>query len=136
VVAALVTLFELGAAMVFVLMLAGIQALPAGVSLATVVTAGVVFFLYMRRLLRHPAGATSCGCSPLTGPLTPASLVPSAGLVVAAVLGLASLAAGADAVSPDGAGVALSMCWGATLAMLVLLLPAVAVPQQAVESRS
>lgn len=49
---------------------------------------GIVFLAYARRLLRRSTGVTSCGCTPLSGPLTPASLIPAAVLALVSCSGL------------------------------------------------
>jgi hypothetical protein len=135
--AGLVTMLELLGGAVFVAMLLEGNQLPRAVVLTTTAGAGVAFFIYIRRLLRNPTGTASCGCSPLNGPLTPASLVPAGSLIIAAGLGLASVAAeGVTRSAPEAAVLLLSVGWGATLALLVLLLPAVAVPRAALESGS
>lgn len=135
--AGLVTMFELFGGAAFVAILIDGTELPRATVLAATASAGVAFLFYMRRLLRHPATSASCGCSPLDGPLTPASLVPAASLVIASVLGLSSVALeGASHGTPEAAVRLLSVGWGATLALLVLLLPAVAVPRQALEGGS
>jgi len=101
------------------------NALP--VLFAAAAVLGVGFILYLRALLRHPDTGVGCGCTPLSAPLTPASLLPGGMLTVVAILALAATAAG-----PSGPGTALPLLWGATLALLVVLVPASA-PQPAVE---
>lgn len=86
---------------------------------------GGVFLIYLRRLLR--AGrASSCGCSPLASPLTPASLVPAASLVVAGLVGLLARSSAVATSLPPRAWSRLAVAWGVALAGLVLLLPATA----------
>jgi hypothetical protein len=135
--AALVTTLELCGAAVFVAMLLEGAAPRRVVVLATTAVAGVAFLVYLRRLLRNSRATASCGCSPLDGPLTPASLVPAASLVIASILGLASVAMeGVARSKPEPAVLLLAVVWGVTLALLVLLLPAAAVPRAALESGS
>ncbi len=92
---------------------------------------GVGFILYLRALLRHPDTGVGCGCTPLAAPLTPASLLPGGMLTVVAILALAATLAVTTA-GPSGPGTAFPLLWGATLALLVVLVPASA-PQSAVE---
>jgi hypothetical protein len=93
---------------------------------------GLLFVGYVRRLLRRPGRATSCGCSPLAGPLTPAALVPGVALALVSATALVA-AALAITTAPVAAAATdapwlLSVLWGATLAIVVLLVPA-AVPR-------
>lgn len=123
-----VVLFELGAG--GAIALTSVEGESTGAirfAFAGCAAAGVLFTLYVRRLLRRPTRIASCGCSPLGGPLTPASLLPGLLLTAASVVGLAaSLGAThvgfesllSDARTAAGAG------WGATLAGLVILFPA------------
>jgi len=89
--------------------------------LAGAALAGAAFQFYVRQLLRRAGGATSCGCSPLSAPLTRASLVPSIGVVGISVCGLA--AAGALDRSP-GWLPALPCLWGLVFAGMTVLYPA------------
>lgn len=84
---------------------------------------GVGFIVYLRALLARPDTAVGCGCTPLAAPLTPASLLPGGMLAAVAILALAATAAG-----PSGVGTAFGLLWGATLALLVVLVP-VSVPR-------
>lgn len=88
---------------------------------------GVGLVLYLRALLRRPDPGVGCGCTPLFAPLGPASLLPAGMLAVVAVLALTATAAG-----PSGAGAAFPLLWGATLALLAVLVPA-SVPQPTAE---
>ncbi|HEX6201714.1 MAG TPA: MauE/DoxX family redox-associated membrane protein [Thermoanaerobaculia bacterium] len=91
------------------------------VAFAGAVACGGAFLAYLRRLMR--SGHTgSCGCSPLASSLTPASFAPAGALAAAGTLGLAASPLAASA-SPAAIAV-LPAAWGATLAGLVLLLPA------------
>jgi hypothetical protein len=95
--------------------------------LAGGVLAGVVFTLYLRRVLTTAVGIVSCGCSPLGGPFTAASLLPAMLLSLLSALGLAAGLAGRSAGSgpilADPRALA-GIGWGVTLAGLVLLFPA------------
>jgi hypothetical protein len=91
--------------------------------------AGCAFVWYIRQLLRNPTGIASCGCSPLTSPLTPASLVPATALLVVSAAGLATTSFGFDlplhlSYERLSIAVALPLVWGVTLAMITMLLPA------------
>lgn len=90
---------------------------------------GLSFMGYVRGLLRRPTGDIGCGCSPLAGPLTPAAMVPATALAVVSTLSLVAAAASA-LVAWDGVLAeplrALAWLWGATLAAVVILVPAVA----------
>lgn len=99
---------------------------------------GVAFLLYLRRLLRQPPRALSCGCSFLSGQLTPASLAPAASLVILSLLAFATtLVAGQAAFfrTVEAASAELSIGWGATLAVLVLVVPAAVAPRVDWEGR-
>jgi hypothetical protein len=108
---------------------------------------GTAFLLYVRRLLRQPAAASTCGCSPLTAPVTLASLVPAASLTFVAGVGLAAVWVEADWLAAGGVSAAtlfmdaarremgtaavalltlLPIAWGMTCAGVVWLLPAAA----------
>ena len=96
----------------------------------------VAFLLYLWGLLRQPPRALSCGCSFLSGQLTPASVVPAASLLFVSMIGLASALSLDEAAPAQLAGtsaVILSVGWGATLAILVLVVPAVVAPRVEVE---
>lgn len=93
-------------------------------ALAAAAGAGIGFWVYLRHLLSHPGSATTCGCSPLSAPLTAASLAPSIGLVVVSVLGFAGTAAAGLSTHTSGLDKALPCLWGVTLAGLTLLYPA------------
>lgn len=86
---------------------------------------GVGFTLYLRALLRRPDTGVGCGCTPLPAPLVPASLLPAGMLAVVAILAL-----GATAAGPSAQGTPFPLLWGATLALLVVVVPA-SVPQPA-----
>ena len=89
---------------------------------------GVGFHLYIRRLLGQPHTTSGCGCTPLSSPLTPASLLPSAALVMVSAAGLATaLVSDWTPVAAPGSGGSLSLLaplWGMTVAVLVMLAPA------------
>jgi hypothetical protein len=83
--------------------------------------AGVMFQFYVRRLLRQAGRATWCGCSPLSAPLTRASLAPSAGVVCLSICGLWTVGA------PNahlGWLLALPCLWGLIFAGMTVLYPA------------
>ena len=90
--------------------------------LVSAAVAGTAFWLYIRQLLRKPAGVTSCGCSPLAAPVTRASLAPSIGLVCISILGLGAIA-GAWYGEPRLL-IVLPCLWGATFGWITLLYPA------------
>jgi hypothetical protein len=99
---------------------------------------GVAFLGYLRRLLRQPDRAQSCGCSPLASPLTGVSLVPAVALLTVSAVGLgAGMLQGTSPEPLAGGGVLrlLSIGWGATLALLVLVLPAVVPPRPGIGGR-
>lgn len=138
-VAAVVTASELGigAAMVGVLLRPASSPLGATLAAGSAV-AGLAFLLYLRRLLRQPVRTHSCGCSPLASPLTGVSLVPSASLLMASAVGLGTVllqGAAAFRMASEGLVRLLPAGWGATLAFLVLVLPAVVVPRTGIEGR-
>lgn len=88
---------------------------------------GVGFAGYVRALLRRPDTGVGCGCTPLPAPLTSASVLPGGALAVVAMLALAASAAG-----PTGPAAVFGLLWGATLALLVAMVPASA-PRPALE---
>ena len=90
---------------------------------------GIAFVAYLVGLLRRPHSAVGCGCTPFAGPVTPASLLPGAGL--AAVSALALPSSGSTAVQVALFGV---VC-GVTLAGAFMLVPG-SVPLPADEPRS
>ena len=97
----------------------------AGLFAATTVL-GLGFLAYVRQLLRRPVTGTSCGCSPLSGALTPAARVPGLVLTVASGLGLLSAVTAGDITMHP-----LAWLWGVTVAATALLAPAVAPRPQA-----
>jgi hypothetical protein len=86
--------------------------------------AGCAFWLYVRRLLDRPVRVAWCGCSPISSPLTPASLTPSSSLVVVSLGGLAAAVLGPADPAALGAAL-LPALWGVTVAGLLVLFPAV-----------
>lgn len=107
--------------------IAAMQSSVPPVLFAAAAVLGVGFILYLRALLRRPDSGVGCGCTPLPAPLGPASLLPGGMLAVIAILALAATAIGARA-----ADTTFPLLWGATLALLVVLVPA-SVPQPATE---
>jgi hypothetical protein len=99
---------------------------------------GVGFLIYIRRLLRQPHSTSGCGCTPLSSPLTQASQLPSAALVVVSAAGLAAalLSAWKPLAVVEGGGSlsALPPLWGVTVAVLVMLAPA-SMPSATIDSR-
>lgn len=98
----------------------------AGLLFSICAAVGLALALYVYRLLRHPEGITSCGCSAFASPLTIASVVPALTLLLVSLLGLATTALGLGSnlnEKPDIA-LALPMVWGGTLALIINLLPA------------
>jgi uncharacterized membrane protein len=94
---------------------------------------GWVFLCYVWRLLRHPVGVTSCGCSPFEGPLTPASIIPAGALILVALTGLATSGCRLGlslTIVPEAAGIAMALplAWGGTLAGIIMLFP-ITMPQ-------
>jgi hypothetical protein len=108
---------------------------PDGPVFAACAVAGLAYFLYLRALLKRPVRVASCGCTPFASGLTPASLVPSVGLIAASVVGLTASGLGpptVPAADVHAVHAALPTGWGVTLALIVLLYPA-AVPAAARE---
>ena len=139
VVAAVVTGAELliGAAFAAALFVPATALSRVAVTVASLVL-GVAFLLYLGRVLQQPPRALSCGCSFLSGQLTPVSLVPAVGLVLASVIAIAMVRFGGEAafIGLTGTPAAvLSIGWGATLAILVLVLPAAVAPRVEVDGR-
>lgn len=90
--------------------------------------AGLLFVRYVRGLLRRPVRASSCGCSPVPGPLTALSLVPARALLVAGATALLAHALGgvpslAAAYGSFGLAALLAVAWGPLLALIVMLIP-------------
>ena len=104
-------------------------ALPAGA-----IALGGVFVVYLLVLFNRPPRRphSSCGCTPWESPLTGASLLPALGLVVIGLLG-GLLVSGPPAGTPDARWI-LAALWGATLAPLMAMIPAV-VPARPVPVR-
>ena len=129
-VAVIISVFELVAGSASLVGLFSKEATPLTTLLfALCAVAGCAFVWYIRRLLRNPDGIASCGCSPLTSPLTPASLVPAIALLMVSATGLATASLGFDhalhlSYERVGIAVALPLIWGVTLATITMLLPA------------
>ena len=89
---------------------------------------GLAFLLYILRLLGSPAHALACGCSPFAGETSRLSLLPGAGLALAALLGLAGVAGGGAASLRYATGAfgdiaLLAAGYGTILAVLVICTP-------------
>lgn len=91
---------------------------------------GLAFAMYVRQLLRNPKGIASCGCSTFASPLTIASIVPALMLILGSLIGLAAATFGFRSTLTSHLAVVLPLVWGATLALIINLLPA-SMPQQA-----
>jgi hypothetical protein len=121
----LVSLFELSLGTLAAVSLRPSASLGIRVSvLVAAAGAGAAFWIYLRRLLSNPGDAKACGCSPLSAPLTKASLAPSIALVIVSFVGFtATVAIGVD---NQVAGVerVLPCLWGVTLSGITLLYPA------------
>jgi hypothetical protein len=104
------------------------------VVLAGAAALGLAFVGYMRRLLRAPGPATSCGCTPFSGPLTRATLLPGAMLALVSTVGGTATWVATSAADPAVAGPlrALAALWGVSLAVTVMLVPA-SIPQPATD---
>lgn len=83
---------------------------------------GIAFVTYLTALMRRPHAGLGCGCTPLAGPVTTASLLPGAVLVAVSVPALP--AAGAPAGAAWSGPVWFGAVCGATLAVAVMLVPA------------
>jgi hypothetical protein len=137
-VAAIVTAVELVLGAVF----AGMLVSPSAVSWRVAATSAAAllaaaFVLYLRRLLRQPPRVLSCGCSFLSGQLTPVSVVPAASLMFMSLIGMATTMWRGEAAFAQLAATSfgiLAAGWGATLAMLVLVLPAAAASRVELEA--
>jgi hypothetical protein len=141
-IASLVTVAELGVGAVCASVLLSLTspATPSTLVSATVAASAlaIALLLYLGALLRQPPRVLSCGCSFLSGQLTPVSIAPAASLLFFSMIGLALASPG------DGAGfepvadtwAILSAGWGMTLAVLVLAVPAVVAPRVEMERES
>lgn len=121
--AILVTVFELVAGGAAVAVMWKETTVPAPLIFLICILTGFAFALYVRQLLRHPQGITSCGCSAFASPLTIASIVPALALTVVSLIGLASTAFGSGDLKPEFL-VILPVVWGVTLAVIINLVPA------------
>lgn len=120
--ARLVTVTELTLGALALVALVGGPVSLRPVALASALVAGG-FLVYLGALLsRGPAPRASCGCSPISAPVTRWSLLP------AASIGAVGVAATVGEVSPVAIPVStaalLSAGWGVTLAVFTLSLPA------------
>jgi uncharacterized membrane protein len=86
--------------------------------------AGIAFWLYLRQLLSNPGGQTTCGCSPLSAPLTKASQAPSIALIIVAAIGLFAAVTGSSESRTSGLEGVLPVLWGMTVSGMTLLYPA------------
>ena len=123
--AILVSVFELvvGGAALAALFSAGVSE-QTSLVFSVCVVIGFAFAFYVRQLFRRPEGITSCGCSSFESPLTIASIIPASSLVLVSLLGLAAnVFRFGDAPQPRLL-VVLPILWGATLALIINLLPA------------
>jgi methylamine utilization protein MauE len=92
--------------------------------LVAAAAAGCAFWIYLRRLLSSSGAVSECGCSPLSAPLTKASLAPSVALIVVSAVGfIATVAVGLDD-HVVGLDRVLPCLWGVTLSGITLLYPA------------
>jgi len=123
--AILVTVFELVAAgTALVILFIGEIGAQAPLLFSICAVLGLAFALYVQKLLRHPEGITSCGCSSFAGPLTVASIIPALALMLVSLLGLAATAWSFENTFNLNFSVVLPLLWGATLALIINLLPA------------
>jgi hypothetical protein len=122
--AILVTVFELAAGGAALAVLWKETSVPAPLLFSICILIGLAFALYVRQLLRSPKGITSCGCSAFASPLTIASIVPALALMLVSLIGLATTAFGFASPLHPYFLVVLPLAWGATLALIINLLPA------------
>lgn len=121
----LITVLELAAgsaALVVLFSAEGNARAPLLFSICTAI--GIVFALYVRQLLRNPAGITSCGCSSFASPLTIASIVPALALTLVSLSGFVISTLGFGNSINSGFAVVLPLVWGVTLALIINLVPA------------
>ena len=121
----LITVLELTAgtaALVVLFSAEGNARAPLLFSICTVI--GIVFALYVRQLLRNPAGITSCGCSSFASPLTIASIVPAFALALVSLSGFVISTLGFVNTLDSGFEMVLPLVWGVTLALTINLVPA------------
>lgn len=87
--AGLLVCLELSLGLTALLLLAGnLSTTVAPALFAAGAGVGAMFWLYVRRLLRHATKPTRCGCTPLSSPLTPAAMLPAATLTLTSCAGL------------------------------------------------
>jgi hypothetical protein len=113
-----------GAAALLLVSRRGTEVVPPILLCAVTAITGVGFVSYVRRLLQMST-SVRCGCSPLAGPTTSASLLPGAALALISMVGLAVALAPAQsfATELDVLVAVLPQLWGATLAVVVMLVP-------------
>ena len=122
VITTLVTLCELAAGGAALAVLFNEKvAVWASLIFAGCIAMGLVFSLYVGRLLRDPEGITSCGCSAFSSPLTRASLIPAIALTLVSLLALATSNPSTELPKTM---LVLPLFWGVTLALIINLLPA------------
>ncbi len=86
-----IPVIEMTSGAVALLLLAGnLQPFVAPSLFAAGAVVGTIFLFYVRQLLRRSTDSTSCGCSPLSSPLTPASMLPAATLILTSGVGFLS----------------------------------------------
>lgn len=130
-VAILILAVELATGMIALLLLAGgLRTQYSPFLFAVGAGAGIVFLVYLRHLLRRSTGVTSCGCSPLASPLTPAAMIPAATLGLVSCAGLIAVLWPATNLSTAPAGErelvlsALPILSGVVFAGITILAPA------------
>jgi len=124
-IAILVSLFELSLGLLAVISLRPTASFGTRVTaLVATAGAGAAFWIYLRRLLSNPGDANACGCSPLSAPLTKASLAPSIALVIVSFVGFTATVVSGPDNQIAGVERVLPCLWGVTLSGITLLYPA------------
>jgi hypothetical protein len=120
--AVIVTLVEVGIVALALTALGG--AVDARVPLGAAAVLGIVFLVYLMRLLMRESPPATCGCSPVDSPLTPAALIPAFGLTAIPAAGLAMF----EPSWNPGTAIeqALAVLCAMTMALLTVLAPAAA----------
>ena len=125
--AILVAVFELAAGAMALFALFNEEAAKVtGLLFGICAAVGLALAIYVYRLLRHPEGITSCGCSAFASPLTIASVVPALALLLVSLSGLATTALGfgSNLSAESDIALVLPVVWGGALALIINLLPA------------